>query len=150
MTAPTAIRQPTIDLSDLIPIVLELERHPMANHPNFLLTRQLLSSLISPQSIRLYPNYPNPFKENTTFQFYLPEPKKVKLYILNSIGQKVGTLLDEHVLSGLHTFDFTNQPSVWIPEMSVYENHQKLEPGVYIFVLQTNDKIKANKFTVEK
>ena len=95
-------------------------------------------------------NYPNPFKENTTFQFYLPEPKKVKLYILNSIGQKVGTLLDEHVLSGLHTFDFTNEPSVWIPEMSVYENHQKLEPGVYIFVLQTKDKIKANKFTVEK
>ena len=43
------------------------------------------------------------------------------------------------MLSGLHTFDFTNQPSVWIPEMSVYENHQKLEPGVYIFVLQTDN-----------
>ena len=95
-------------------------------------------------------NYPNPFKENTTFQFYLPESKDVKLYILNSIGQKVGTLLNEHVLSGLHTFDFTNEPSVWIPEMSVYENHQKLEPGVYIFVMQTNNKIKANKFTVVK
>jgi len=95
-------------------------------------------------------NYPNPFKENTTFQFYLPESKDVKLYILNSIGQKVGTLLNEHVLEGLHTFDFTNEPSVWIPEMSVYENHQKLEPGVYIFVMQTNNKIKANKFTVVK
>ena len=95
-------------------------------------------------------NYPNPFKENTTFQFYLPESKDVKLYILNSIGQKVGTLLNEHVMAGLHTFDFTNEPSVWIPEMSVYENHQKLEPGVYIFVMQTNNKIKANKFTVVK
>jgi len=95
-------------------------------------------------------NYPNPFKENTTFQFYLPESKDVKLYILNSVGQKVGTLLNEHVLEGLHTFDFTNEPSVWIPEMSVYENHQKLEPGVYIFVMQTNNKIKANKFTVVK
>ena len=31
-----------------------------------------------------------------------------------------------------------------------YETHQKLEPGVYIFVLQTDKKIKANKFTVVK
>ena len=103
-----------------------------------------------PDSDGITYNYPNPFKENTTFQFYLPESKDVKLYILNSVGQKVGTLLNEHVLSGLHTFDFTNEPTVWIPEMSVYENHQKLEPGVYIFVMQTNNKIKANKFTVVK
>jgi hypothetical protein len=34
--------------------------------------------------------------------------------------------------------------------MSIYEKHQKLEPGVYIFVLQTDNKIKANKFTVVK
>jgi hypothetical protein len=32
----------------------------------------------------------------------------------------------------------------------VYENHQTLEPGVYIFVLETDKKIKANKFTVVK
>ena len=95
-------------------------------------------------------NYPNPFEENTKFQFFLDEPKDVKLYILNSIGQKVGTLLDEHILGGLHTFDFTNKPSVWLPEVSLYENHQKLEPGVYIFVMQTDTRIKANKFTVVK
>ena len=95
-------------------------------------------------------NYPNPFIDNTTFQFYLPESKDVKLYILNSIGQKVGTLLNENVLAGLHTFEFTNEPTVWLPEMSVYENHKTLEPGVYIFVLQTDNKIKANKFTVVK
>ena len=66
------------------------------------------------------------------------------------MGQRVGTLLNEHVLEGLHTFDFTNQPSIWIPEMSIYEKHQKLQPGVYIFVLETDNKIKANKFTVIK
>ena len=103
-----------------------------------------------PDNDALTYNYPNPFTENTKFQFYLEEPKDVKLYILNSIGQKVGTLLNEHVLPGLHTFDFTNEPTVWLPEVSVYENHQKLEPGVYIFVLETDNKIKANKFTVVK
>ena len=95
-------------------------------------------------------NYPNPFKENTVFQFYLDESQDVKLYILNSMGQRIGTLLNEYVFEGLHTFDFTNEPSIWIPEMSIYEKHQKLEPGVYIFVLQTNKKLKANKFTVIK
>jgi len=95
-------------------------------------------------------NYPNPFKENTKFQFFLDEMEQVKIYILNSNGQYIGTLLDEVVDAGIHTFDFTNQPSVWLPEVSVYENHKTLEPGVYIFVLQTDDRIKANKFTVVK
>ena len=54
----------------------------------------------------------------------------------------MGTLLDEEVESGIHTFDFNNQPSVWLPEVSVYQEHQPLEPGVYIFVLQTDKRIK--------
>ena len=95
-------------------------------------------------------NFPNPFTENTKFQFYLSEPQDVKLHIINSMGQKVGTLLDEHVLAGIHYFDFTNEPNVWIPETSVYEAHKKLEPGVYVFVLQTDNKIKTSKFTVVK
>ena len=95
-------------------------------------------------------NFPNPFTENTKFQFYLSEPQNVKLYIVNSMGQKVGTLLDAHVLSGIHYFDFTNEPNVWIPEQSVYEAHKKLEPGVYVFVLQTDKRIKTSKFTVIK
>ena len=103
-----------------------------------------------PENSEITYNYPNPFQENTTFQFYISQSENVKLYILNSIGQRVGTLLNEHVMAGLHTFDFTNEPSVWLPEMSVYENHKTLEPGVYIFVLETETRLKANKFTVVK
>ena len=95
-------------------------------------------------------NYPNPFKDNTTFQFYLGKSEDVKLYILNSMGQRVGTLLEETVLRGLHTFEFTNTPSIWLPEVSVYESHKTLEPGVYIFVLQTKTRVKSSKFTVVK
>ena len=95
-------------------------------------------------------NYPNPFTENTKFQFFLDETEDVKLYILNSMGQYVGTLLNEEIGPGIHQFDFTNQPTVWLPEVSLYENHKKLEPGVYVFVLETDKKIKANKFTVVK
>ena len=95
-------------------------------------------------------NYPNPFKDNTTFQFYLDKSEDVKLYILNSMGQRVGMLLGETILKGLHTFEFTNTPSIWLPEVSVYENHKTLEPGVYIFVLETKSRIKSSKFTVVK
>ena len=95
-------------------------------------------------------NYPNPFKENTKFQFYLDQRENVKLYILNSMGQYVGTLLDEEIDAGIHTFEFTNQPSSFFSEVSTYDNHQSLEPGVYVFVLQTERKIKSNKFTVIK
>ena len=103
-----------------------------------------------PESEKLTYNFPNPFSNSTRFQFFLHEAKHVKLYILNSMGQKVGTLLDEHVLPGIHYFDFTNEPSIWIPEQSVFEGYKKLEPGVYIFVLQTDNKTKTNKFTVIK
>ena len=103
-----------------------------------------------PEENELTYNYPNPFRENTRFQFYVEELSDVKLYILNSNGQYVGTLLDESVEPGIHTFDFSNEPSVWLPEVSVYQEHQTLEPGVYIFVLQSGNKIKANKFTVVK
>ena len=48
----------------------------------------------------------------------------------------------------IHLISLTNQ--VFGSEVSVYENHQKLRMGVYIFVLQTDDRIKANKFTVVK
>jgi hypothetical protein len=103
-----------------------------------------------PDDADLTYNWPNPFKENTKFQFYIGKREKVKLYILNSMGQYKGTLLNEEVNEGIHTFDFTNEPSVWLPEVSLYENHKSLEPGVYIFVLQTESRIKSNKFTVVK
>lgn len=95
-------------------------------------------------------NYPNPFNETTKFQFYVDELTDVKIYILNSMGQYVGKLLDEPVSQGIHTFDFSNTPGAWLPEESVYQEHKVLEPGVYIFVLETDKRIKANKFTVVK
>ena len=76
--------------------------------------------------------------------------KYIKLYILNSMGQYKGTLLNEEIGEGIHTFSFTNEPTVFLPEVSNYENHMKLEPGVYIFVLQTERRIKSNKVTVIK
>ena len=94
-------------------------------------------------------NYPNPFVNTTTFQFFM-DKQESKIYILNSNGQYIGTLLDEVVDKGIHTFSFDNRPSVWLPEVSVYQRHMELEPGVYIFVLETKNRIRSNKFTIVK
>ncbi len=95
-------------------------------------------------------NYPNPFTHSTTFQFYMGAQEEAKIYILNSNGQYIGTLLDEVVDKGIHTFDFNNMPGAWLPEVSVYQRHMELEPGVYIFVLETKNRIRSNKFTIIK
>ena len=95
-------------------------------------------------------NYPNPFTHSTTFQFYMGSQEETKIYILNSNGQYIGTLLDEVVDKGIHTFNFDNLPGAWLPEVSVYQRHMELEPGVYIFVLETKNRIRSNKFTIVK
>ena len=95
-------------------------------------------------------NYPNPFNHSTTFQFYMGSEEQAKIYVLNSNGQYIGTLLDEVVDKGIHTFDFSNMPGAWLPEVSVYQRHMELEPGVYIFVLETKNRIRSNKFTIVK
>lgn len=49
---------------------------------------------------RLMQNYPNPFNAQTTINYRLDKAAYTKLQILNSMGQKVMTLLDEHMPAG--------------------------------------------------
>ena len=94
--------------------------------------------------------YPNPFKQRANFQFFMEQEGNVTISIYNIVGQRIGVVLDEVVGQGIHTFDFTNEPSVWLPEVSVYEGYEVLEPGIYIFVMETGSRIKSKKFTVLK
>ncbi len=42
----------------------------------------------------LYPNFPNPFSEQTNISYVLPEAMPVRITIFNIIGQKVRTVVD--------------------------------------------------------
>ena len=48
------------------------------------------------------------FSQNENWNVSAEEMEQVKIYILNSNGQYIGTLLDEVVDAGIHTFDFTS------------------------------------------
>ena len=56
------------------------------------------------------------------YGIFIDETEKVKLYILNSMGQYVGTLLNEEVGPGIHQFDFTTQN---INRVEIYLNTQR-------------------------
>ncbi len=77
-----------------------------------------------PDQFELLPNYPNPFNPSTAIQFTIPKLTEVKLFIYNTLGQKVATLVNEYLPAGYHKIS-------WYPD--------GLAAGVYIISLQAGD-----------
>jgi len=88
-----------------------------------------------PESIKLNPNYPNPFNPTTTIPYEIAEDTEVKLTIWNMIGQKVATLVDGMVEAGTHeeTWNASNMPS-----------------GIYIARFEVGNRVFTRKMTLIK
>ncbi len=54
----------------------------------------------------LLQNYPNPFYSYTTISYTILEESKVELSIFNSSGQKIKSLLNDHVFAGEYSIDW--------------------------------------------
>ncbi|MCD4746983.1 MAG: T9SS type A sorting domain-containing protein [Bacteroidales bacterium] len=80
-------------------------------------------------------NYPNPFVNSTTINYYLPESSKVVLNVYNIIGQKVNTLINENQTAGQHNIIWNGKDT----------NNEMIESGVYFYSLEVNGKIITNK-----
>ncbi len=72
--------------------------------------RSPLSSITSvnekkelPNHCSLYQNYPNPFNPSTTINYQLSKTGRVRLMILNILGQEVATLMNEEQTAGSHS-----------------------------------------------
>ena len=83
----------------------------------------------------LYPNYPNPFNPKTTIRFSLAEDQFVSLGIYNLRGQMVETLLNKTLSAGIHSFDW---------------NAGKVASGIYLYQMQTKDKVLTRKMILMK
>src|SRR5690625_4865105 len=92
---------------------------------------------ILPKSIRLKPNYPNPFTSTTTIPYELDESTEVTLTVWNMIGQKVATLVDsENQQAGkdhIENWNAANMPS-----------------GMYIARLEAGGEVFTRKMTLIK
>jgi predicted secreted hydrolase len=72
----------------------------------------------------LFQNYPNPFNPSTKIEFNLPKTTNVKIEIYNTTGQKIETLLNEKMATGIHQLEF---------------NAQNLSSGVYFYRIETGE-----------
>jgi len=95
--------------------------------------------LSSPLDFELYQNYPNPFNPSTKISFSLPTDSFVELEVLNILGQKVTSLMNNKLNAGKHTVDF---------------DASSLSAGVYIYTLKVadnnNTKVISKKMTLVK
>ena len=69
----------------------------------FALPLAALSPTALPQQFYLGQNYPNPFNPSTIIPYRLPIATRVRLEVLNILGQRLATLVDAERPAGFHT-----------------------------------------------
>jgi len=84
---------------------------------------------------RLEQNYPNPFNPVTTIEFALKQAGRTRLNIYNTNGQKVATIMDRHMPTGVVKLSW---------------NASKLASGVYFYELKSGDFRSVRKMILMK
>ena len=88
-----------------------------------------------PTTYSLEQNYPNPFNPSTTIKFSLPETSNVMLTIYNTLGQKVGELVNGNLEAGYHSYRW---------------EAGSVASGIYIYELRTENFISVKKMILMK
>jgi hypothetical protein len=86
-----------------------------------------------PVSVWLEQNYPNPFNPSTTINFRLPAAAHVTVKIINTLGQVMVTLMDEHKEAGYY---------------QVRWNATNAASGVYFYRLQAGNFVETKKMVL--
>lgn len=95
----------------------------------------IISPPVVPRTLRLYPNYPNPFNPLTRIKFDLPTANRVKLMIYNAIGQPVVTLVDEDLTAGTYVREWQGRDS----------RQQAVSSGIYLVRLRVGQQLVATQ-----
>ncbi|NIP31800.1 MAG: T9SS type A sorting domain-containing protein, partial [Candidatus Dadabacteria bacterium] len=96
-------------------------------YDNLFIKAEAANNMISSNHIILQQNYPNPFNNQTNIRFSLSHQSKVKLTILNSIGQEIVTLCDSQLSEGAHTIYWNGKN----------EEGVDIGSGIYFIKLET-------------
>ncbi len=93
-----------------------------------------------PLAFDLYNNYPNPFNPETQIAFDIPHPARVRIEVLNLLGQLITVLTDEEYTTGHHevTWRGTDQYG------------QQVASGIYFYRMQSETFTKARKMLLVK
>ena len=107
--------------------------------PNVTLRKFMQSGEVQVASVSdfsLDQNYPNPFNPSTVINFSVPkENTLVTLKVYNSLGEEVGTLINQVVPAGHHEVNF---------------NARGLSSGVYFYTLNAGNFVQSKKMVLLK
>ncbi len=93
-----------------------------------------------PAVTELKGNYPNPFNPDTTIEFALDKPGRVKLEIFNIKGEKVKTLLNDHLEAAHHSIIWNGQD----------DRGRTVGSGVFFYRMVTRDFTDVRKMIMIK
>jgi hypothetical protein len=93
-----------------------------------------------PQEMLLLQNYPNPFNPETTIPYQLSETSHVRLEIINYLGQRVATLVNEQQTPGSYHVKWHGKT----------DTGRKAASGIYIYRLITKETVQMKKFILAK
>ena len=88
-----------------------------------------------PEDFFLGPNYPNPFNPTTRITYGLPEPARVKISVVNILGQQVAVLVNDYQEAGYHRM-------IW--------DAQRMATGLYFVVMEANNRVWIQKSLLMK
>ncbi len=83
-------------------------------------------------------NYPNPFREQTTIHFTLPEANEVTVSVFDITGRKVATLVNQSLVAGAHEVQWSGRT----------DGGQKLASGVYFYRIEAGDFTQTRRMTL--
>ena len=116
----------TQEASDHLPIVFDMSTQDNVG---------VIDSDILPQSLRLYPNYPNPFNSQTQLKFKILIPTFLSMKIFDINGHEIKILFSGQKERGTYSLKWDGKDSNGIPVAS----------GVYFILMKTEKMIKTQK-----
>jgi endonuclease I len=91
-----------------------------------------------PETLRLHPNYPNPFRTATTLTYDLPNASAVRIAVYDVLGRRVQVLVDERKEAGRHTVRWDGRG----------QSEQSLASGIYFVRLRAGDRQLTRRLTL--
>ena len=95
---------------------------------------------ILPKELQLDQNYPNPFNPTTTIEFSLEHGVAVSLEVVNLLGRRVTTLMDQSLPAGSYSIRWDGTEADGSP----------VATGVYFYVLKAGDQRQVKKMVLIK
>ena len=89
----------------------------------------------TPDSYRLFVNYPNPFNPSTNIKYQIKEPGFVSLKVYDILGREASVLVNERKEAGLY---------------EIFFNANELSSGLYIYTLRVNNYVASKKMLLTK